>query len=125
MAEVEMTQKIGEVSIGLECQMTPEEVAAASEELAGLYLNAVRSEVEMKDAMKAMREANDARWEEVDAAAEQVQAGTMKRLVKCELRLTGDIVETVRTDTGDVVATREATAGERNLPLPLEGGDAP
>lgn len=97
--------------------LTQEEVMALALELANT-VQAMGAEVEeqknLKDQMKARLSELQAKQTRLSIV---VATGKEYRSVEVTLRLVSDTCQEVRTDTGEVVASRVATAADRQLAL--------
>jgi hypothetical protein len=108
----------------LRCPLTAKEVAGRANELARIQKQIEDNETEAKsvaDAYKQKRKGLEVRRREL---AREVREESTFRPVECVQRYEDGLIQTVRTDTGEVIAERPATESERQTTI-FERGAGP
>jgi hypothetical protein len=103
----------------LPCKLTEEELLAKGEELSRAIEEANGEKGLQQEAKSAMKSRLEGMENRIQSLAGIVRTRSEERLVEIITRHDDErkMVETVRVDTGEVVATRLMTPEERNLKL--------
>lgn len=100
----------------LPCEMTLEEIAERGEELAEFQQRLENLEWKRKSVASQITHLKD----ESRTAVQEISSGKKDRDVSCIRRFNSDDkIELIRTDTNELVLTREPTSDEKQLRLNL------
>ena len=116
----------------LRCALTKPEVASRATEMAIVQKQIEDNETEAKATADAFKQTRKIMEAERRTRAREVREESTFRPVECIQRFEDGMIQTVRTDTGEVVADRPATESEKQTDLferglgcePDDAGDA-
>jgi len=99
------------------CELSDEDVADRSNQLARLLVEIDERRIELKAYAKQEREVIAGKVQEAVTLRDAVVAHKEEREVAVEVTMRGGQVITVRSDTGEVLETRDASDAERQASI--------
>lgn len=109
----------------LPCKLTATEKLLKSDQMAKVHAKIVELELEKKAAGASLKTSIDARKTELALLAREIETGEERRPVECRERprYRDLMIDIIRLDTGEVVATRSMEPAERQKAI--DYGEAP